>query len=65
MILRIVALYLYAKFHADRARNKNLVPNFEIAVVPRSNAMRTRYIYRCQNSRAESIGNSFTFMTKI
>jgi len=29
---------------------KNLEPNFEIAVVPRRNAMRTRYIYRCQNS---------------
>ena len=31
---------------------KNLVPNFEIAAVPRSNAMRTRYIYRCQNSES-------------
>jgi len=31
---------------------KNLVPNFEIAIVPRRNAMRTRYIYRCQNSES-------------
>jgi len=31
---------------------KNLVPNFELAVVPRRNAMRTRYIYRCQKSES-------------
>ena len=31
---------------------KNLEGKVEIAVVPRRNAMRTRYIYRCQKSES-------------